>query len=116
MIQNGGQNMTEKENFLAYERGRTGWVPRYGQMPDPYSTYKPAVTSVRCAPTSGIMNPDGSRVDIFGVEYTATDSTAAWRCHTGQFIWRISQSGATSSRPEPRGNRLEAVAKKAWEH
>jgi hypothetical protein len=34
-----------------------------------------AVKGIAIPPLEGTVNPDGTRVDIWGVEYTATDST-----------------------------------------
>jgi len=111
--------MTEKENFLRVMRGEEpAWVPRYGQMPDPYSTYKPAVVSVRCAPTSGTTYPDGSRVDIFGVEYTPTDSTGGMALPTpGKFILDdITKWRDVIKAPSLEGIDWETVAKEAVEN
>lgn len=68
--------MTEKENFLKATRGEMPeWVPRYLTMPGKDSRYKPAVSAVFPSFLSANRNPDGSGKDVFGVEYTPTDST-----------------------------------------
>ena len=68
--------MTEKENFLRVARGEMPeWVPRYLTMPEKGSQYKSAVTAIFPSFFYADRNPDGSGKDIFGVEYTPTEST-----------------------------------------
>jgi hypothetical protein len=67
--------MTEKENFLKVIRGEIPeWLPRYGTFPNPLSGCN---ASALAAPSfyGERRNPDGSGFDIWGVEYTPTDST-----------------------------------------
>ncbi len=63
--------MTEKENFMLVINGREpAWVPRYGIMNDSGTDYKPATAMTG----PGFLRGEKGR-DIFGVEYTATEST-----------------------------------------
>lgn len=80
--------MTEKENFLKTARGEMPeWVPRYLTPPEAGSQYKPAVSAVFPSFLSAGRNPDGSGKDIFGVEYTPTESTGGMALPTpGNFM------------------------------
>ena len=80
--------MTEKENFLRTANGEMPeWVPRYFAPPEKDSPYKPAVVAVFPGFLNAGRNPDGSGKDIFGVEYTPTESTGGMSLPTpGRFI------------------------------
>ena len=80
--------MTEKENFLRVARGEMPeWVPRYFAIPDKNSQYKPAVAAVFPSFLHAGRKSDGSGKDIFGVEYTPTESTGGMSLPTpGRFI------------------------------
>jgi hypothetical protein len=69
--------MTEKENFMKVIKGETPeWVPRYYGGKDPYAT-KPQQTAgiMSSAIPTTIINKGKGRVDVFGVEYVATEDT-----------------------------------------
>ena len=80
--------MTEKENFLKTAKGEMPeWIPRYLTPPAAGSQYKAAVTTVFPSFLSAARNPDGSGRDVFGVEYTATESTGGMALPTpGKFM------------------------------
>jgi hypothetical protein len=69
--------MTERENFMRTIKGETPeWVPRYYGGADPYAT-KPqqCATLASSAVPATIINKGKGRVDVFGVEYVATQDT-----------------------------------------
>jgi hypothetical protein len=68
--------MTERENMLMVLRGEVPeWLPRYGAFPDPTGLYPhSAIMGIRPSILAGHRGPQGGK-DIFGVEYTPTDST-----------------------------------------
>ncbi len=79
--------MTEKENFMRIVNGlEPGWVPRYGVIPGQDPRFKPACQS----PMISMLRkrgPDGVFRDVFGVEYTPTESTGGMALPTpGRFI------------------------------
>ena len=80
--------MTEKENFMKTACGEMPeWIPRYMTPPGAGSQYKAAVTVVFPSFLSSARNPDGSGCDVFGVEYTATESTGGMSLPTpGRFL------------------------------
>lgn len=106
--------MTEKENFLRVVNDQDpAWVPRYAIMPDPYSSHKPATALVG----PGFLRGNAGR-DIFGVEYTATESTGGMTLPTpNRFIlddirkWRD-----VIKVPELSGIDWETMARKDTEH
>jgi hypothetical protein len=98
--------MTEKENFLRCVNGQEpAWVPRYGLFPSKYA--KPAVCMAHVDLFNRKVNPDGTFVDMFGVEYTPTDSTGGARCPPGQVHPAGHHQVARGDPcPEPGGDRL----------
>jgi hypothetical protein len=69
--------MTERENFLKVMHGETPeWVPRYTFGPDPYATKPLQCTGIMSSANGGSMiNKGKGRIDVFGVEYVATEET-----------------------------------------
>jgi hypothetical protein len=62
-------------------------VPRYNKGPNPLGIKEAAVASAEVAPLMGTLKPDGGRIDIWGVDYTATESTDGMALPTpGKFI------------------------------
>jgi hypothetical protein len=82
--------MTEKENFLLVARGEMPeWVPRYLSPPNAGTPYKPAVIALFPSVLNSGRTPDGGGHDVFGVEYTPTDSTGGMALPTpGKVILR----------------------------
>ena len=110
--------MTEKENFIRVLRGEEpAWVPRYNMGPTPFGM-KAAVASAVIEPLMGTANPDGSRVDIWGVEYTPTDSTDGMALPTpGKFILKdITKWRDVIKAPDLSHVDWEMVAKKSVEN
>ena len=106
--------MTEKENFLRCVNGQEpAWVPRYGLFPSKYA--KPAVCMAHVDLFNRKVNPDGTFVDMFGVEYTPTDSTGGAPLPTpGKFILRdITKWREVIRVPSLEGIDWEAAAKRA---
>jgi hypothetical protein len=111
--------MTEKENYMRVVNGEEpAWVPRYGMGPDPYSEYKPANVMVAAEPLRGEFLPDGTHVDIWGVQYTPTESTGGMALPTpGRFILKdITKWRDVIKAPDLSHVDWEAVAKKAVEN
>jgi hypothetical protein len=82
--------MTEKENFLRVAQGKMpAWVPRYLTRYDRKASHAPAVAAIFPGFLNAGRNPDGSGKDIFGVEYTPTESTGGMALPApGEFILR----------------------------
>jgi hypothetical protein len=69
--------MTEKENFIRTIKGETPeWVPRYFAGTDPYATKPQQCAGILSSAIPGtVINKGMGRVDVFGVEYVATQDT-----------------------------------------
>ena len=80
--------MTEKENFLRTARGEMPeWIPRYLIPPLKDTPYHAAVASVFPSFLRSDRSADGGGRDVFGVEYTPTDSTGGMTLPTpGKFL------------------------------
>jgi len=110
--------VTEKENFLRTVAGEEpAWIPRYNMGPQQIGVAAPAVVSAMIEPLMGTMKPDGGRIDIWGVEYTPTDSTGGMALPTpGRFILKdITKWRDVIKAPDLSDVDWEMVAKKAVE-
>jgi len=110
--------VTEKENFIRVLKGEEpAWVPRYHMGPNPIGVMEAAVASAEVPLLMGTIKPDGGRVDIWGVEYTATDSTDGMAPPTpGKFLLRdITKWRDVVKAPDFSYVDWETVAKKAVE-
>jgi hypothetical protein len=69
--------LNEKENFMKVMRGETPeWVPRYYMGADPYATKPQQCATLASSAVPGtIISKGKGRVDVFGVEYIATEET-----------------------------------------
>ncbi|MCL1804742.1 MAG: veratrol--corrinoid protein metyltransferase [Clostridiales bacterium] len=114
--------ITEKENLLRLVSGQEpAWVPRKGMIP--YADVDPEHHS---PPSKGAFpalfppkpTDNGGRVDMFGVEYEATDSTGGLALPMpNKFILDdITKWRDVIKVPSLEGIDWEAVAKKAVEH
>lgn len=108
--------MTEKENFLRCVAGeQPEWVPRYGMGPAPGSDQKPAVAFAMPDIFMGTPKPGGGRTDMFGVDFTATESTGGMALPTpGSFILKdIRKWRDVIKAPDFSGVDWEGAAKRA---
>jgi hypothetical protein len=111
--------MTERENLkLVLEGKESAWVPRYNLGPNPIGVRSAALASAAIEPLMGTIKPDGGRVDIWGVEYTPTESTDGMALPTpGRFILQdITRWRDVVKAPDVSHVDWEAVAKKSVEN
>ncbi len=111
--------ITEKENFMRVVRGEEpAWVPRYGVISGSDPRFKPACSSPMLGILRGKPGPDGIARDVFGVEYTPTESTGGMSLPTpGRFILDdITKWRDVIKAPDFSGYDWEKVAKDAMKN
>ena len=69
-------SLNMRENFMRCMTGGVPeFVPRYGMGADPYSTMPQQVGGLGASYLERRTSPEGNRIDMWGVEYVATEDT-----------------------------------------